>query len=90
MTRENAKEKCNQYIEIEAAGEKDLKRFIDKIYDEFASRVCGNCVYLDRLQDHKIDCNFFGILISEHSSFDWDFGCSQFRRRQNDEKVDER
>ena len=39
MTREEAKEKCEQYVEIEPRGAIDLRKFIDFIYDDFDEQL---------------------------------------------------
>ena len=39
LTREEAKEKCEQYVEVEPRGAIDLRRFLDKIYDDFDEQL---------------------------------------------------
>lgn len=59
MTRDDAKEKCEQYVEVEPRGAIDLRRFIDKIYDDFENKKCTNCKHCDQVKEGLIHCSYF-------------------------------
>lgn len=49
--------------------------FVDKIFDDFESRICGNCQHwLIKDGFNDVDC----------TKTDRDFGCNKFKRKEND------
>ena len=77
MTREKARDAI--ILAITA----DIKlALIDKIYDDFESRVCENCKYFTYCDDgfhycdNQLNVGFNGLITE-------DFGCNRFERREN-------
>ena len=67
MTREEAKEELWQRGNINTLGKVDANEIIDKIYDDFESRICKNCKHYE--SDWCCD-NAFVV--------DEIFGCNRF------------
>lgn len=56
----------------------ELESHINKIYDDFESRVCGNCKYYE--QYDSVCCNGESPLCVE--VVETSFGCNKFERRE--------
>ena len=73
MTREKARDAV--ILAITA----DIKlALIDKIYDDFESRVCENCKHHKYIEKSYRMCNKLEIATSS------DFGCNRFERREDE------
>ena len=53
---------------------------IDRIYNDFESRTCENCIYLgtDKYASGLLDCNLLTIIDFYKLK---DFGCNKFERK---------
>lgn len=89
MTREQA---INNFIDEDACcqGRVDVPRLINRIYNDFESRVCENCKYnMYRYSNAMIECN---LDIHQHigSEYnDFDFGCNYFERKKEKQRNEE-
>lgn len=78
MTREEAMKKAyKEALQISAGNSSDsLSRLIDKIYDDFDSRTCGNCEWgIDNVctnDDTPLCADFVAST----------FGCNKFERKE--------
>ena len=90
MNREEAKEYFRINYESPdgdyALDAEDTEYVIDKVYDDFESRTCVNCKYLNitlisdfMLCDKKVSSTH-GTWKSEINK---DFGCNKFKRKNN-------
>ena len=85
MTREEAKvEAANTTYRLVYDVNSSLNNpefpLVDKIYDDFESRVCGNCGHGVQ-EDLGIYCPFVNYCGTDY--MDKDFGCNEFKRREN-------
>ena len=74
MTREEAQNGLQWTATNEIMLENRAIKLIDRIYDDFESRTCDNCKYLDGL------CTL-GIKHFEIDTNPSDFGCNKFVRK---------
>ena len=74
MTREETKQKLLSLMPAE--------RFIviDDIYNDFESRVCGNCKYFYTPEGTES----FGLCNKFKTLTESDFGCNRFERREDE------
>jgi hypothetical protein len=80
MTREQYKAKCEMYVEIEDSGAKDLRRFIDKIFNDFESRTCKNCKYF---KDDMYCYLMFADFNNKKYFLPKDFGCNKWESKDD-------
>ncbi len=57
-----------------------VDELIDKIYNDFESRICGNCEFYEKY--NSVCCNGDSPLCSE--VVDKNFGCNEFERKTNE------
>lgn len=76
MTREDAKKLFEWEYEFTTLSFDDVNEYIDKIYDDFESRTCGNCkhepscLFVTMCEDCKIDYVESGVK------------CNKFERKE--------
>lgn len=73
MTREEAQKKRVEFQNCEAV--------INKIYDDFESKTCGNCKLGVETNLGFIECGL-EIFNCTDEFFDKDFGCNKFQRKK--------
>ena len=73
MTREEAKE----FHIVSPFDRVRYEKFVDYIYDDFESRICGNCKWTNWVgPDDKIYCRVLGVRRA------FDFYCKDFEERE--------
>ena len=90
MTREKAKKKllkCN-YNRGAWHNKYTREQIINKIFNDFESRTCENCIYFKRdiAEYGEYEGKCLANIISEQdlSTVKEDFGCNKFERREDD------
>ena len=84
MEREEAKQDLYYGIQFDTL---KIDKFIDKIYDDFESRTCGNCKY-NQKYDNSCNNSFVNNILSTSyigtASLKCvsDFGCNKFKRKE--------
>ena len=74
MNREEAK-LYTGWEDVALNGQISIEDLVDKIYDDFESRICENCKHISILQDwcpeieHGFPCDYIG-------------GCNKFKRKE--------
>ena len=89
MTREEAK--ALKWFTVKTLDKEAVRLFesaIDKIYDDFESRICKNCRFYDNQFNLCLN-DKIGTYVSVLDTkillkVDADFGCNRFERREND------
>lgn len=104
MTRDEAKTTgTGNVISVFGTGNPILTSYemiVDKIYDDFESRTCENCIYGTQetainsftnkyVKTNKYKCYHIPTdsIITHKSGFHWnpkDFGCNKFERKKDD------
>jgi len=57
----------------------DIEALIVEVYDDFESRICENCCYLE--YSERDDGTFYCPCINKESPEDDGFGCNKFKRK---------
>ena len=86
MTREEAKKVIRNIGEGWAVSEGDVEELIDKIYDDFESKICKNCKYF-KGTGMIANCSNLEVGKMNGGAFidvDENFGCNKFERRENE------
>ena len=81
MTRNEAK------VEIALCPMHETLSWVDKIYDDFESRVCGNCKWYRPGTNNTNNWCAYGTSIGNNEHGDAyvteDFGCNEFKRKED-------
>ena len=55
------------------------KKIVNKIYDDFESRTCNNCVYYNSMNESSGLCEHLGL---PELGVDSDFGCNKWEAKR--------
>ena len=84
MKLEKAKQKLWATAKINTLSKVECDHLIDEIYDDFKSRTCKHCRYLNRTKQNVLLCDINNISNGTDYgalSVDEDFGCNKFEEK---------